>query len=127
VRQDLRAQQLQKRMAADQERIELLGRRVQELRFRLAAWTEYTRVEPRARGRGLRPAQTEQVLAVATRPCAGPAGQAATELTDRLVAGLLEFLGPQTAQAEARDAGEPAGAERTAPRAGHAPGTGGGR
>ncbi len=100
VRQDLRAQQLEKRMTTDQARIEVLGRRLQELRFRLSS-TTFSRLEPEARGRGLRPAELQQVLAVATG-----AGDARTPdvppgAAGRLMAGLVEFLGPEAAQAAA--------------------------
>jgi hypothetical protein len=113
VRQNLSAQKLLKSMATDQENIELLGRRVQELRGCLATRTEFARLEPGTRDRGLRPAHGEQVLAVATGEMAGAASEPATDLTSRMVADLVEFLGPQAAQAEARGTGASEPAEGT--------------
>ncbi len=101
VRQDLRAQQLEKRMTADQARIEVLSSRLQELRFRLSSTTTFSRLEPMARGRGLRPVETEQVLAVATGPRDAQAQELPNGVAGRLMAGLVEFLGPEAAQAAA--------------------------
>ncbi len=116
VYQDLCAQKLQKQMAADQEQIELLSRRVQELRHGLAAATDFARLDPGVRGRGLQPARGEQVLAAATGPAA--ADEPAADLAGRLVTGLVEFLGPPAAQAEAHGLERSEGGEHAAPRPG---------
>lgn len=116
VHQDLRAQKLQKKMAADQERIELLGRRVQELRCSLASETEFTCFDHGIRSRGLRPAHGDQVLAVAPGAAAGPADGPPADLAGRIVTGLVAFLGPPAAQAESHGDEPPAGGEDSEPR-----------
>ncbi len=102
VRQELQAQQLQKRIAAGKTEAELLKQRVQQLRHLLALETEFGRIEPCARAMGLRPAHTGQVLAMLPDAPGREDAAISSGAAGWLLSGMVDLLGPTVAQAEDR-------------------------